>query len=398
MSDKTLGHLRVIECASGIAGPFCARLLADLGADVIKIERPGLGDRARQVGPFPQDKPTPESSGTFFYFNHNKRSVTLDLASPTGREILRELVKKSDILVEDLGQAQMEAWELAYAHLERLNPGLVMTSITPFGSYGPYKDFKADELIIQALSGVMSGLGRPDKEPLAIGVPLSMLFAGLSAAVGSLLANYHKQMTGVGQLVEINMTEAFLMSTNLTRFLPAEFGATIPGRTDWGGILGSIECKDGYVGLNPLTHAHWETFAHWLGLPELLEMPIFTDLAARLQHRAEIRAMFREKVKDREREELFREGQTLRVPVSPIATVEDILGYDHFRERDFFIQVEHPILGKVTQPGRPFLMSDAAWAVRSPAPLLGEANGLVYSGLLGYSQQDIVKLRQQGVI
>jgi crotonobetainyl-CoA:carnitine CoA-transferase CaiB-like acyl-CoA transferase len=281
--------------------------------------------------------------------------------------------------------------------LERINPGLVVTSITPFGSYGPYKDFEATELVVQALSGVMSGIGRPEKEPLEIGVPLSMFFAGLSAAAGTLLANYHEQMTGVGQLVEICMMESFLTSTNVARIVPAEFGGAITKR-QYGGIPGPVKCKDGYIGLNALTHAHWETLAGWLGAPELLESPIFTDLAARMQHGAEIRAIFGEKVKDREKEELFREGQSLRLPVAPVANVEDILGYDHLQERDFFIQVEHPVLGKVTQPGRPFLMSDTPWAIETPAPLLGEANDPVYSGLLSYSQQDMVKLRQQGVI
>ncbi len=398
MPDKALSHLRVIECASWIAGPFCSRLLADLGAEVIKIERPDLGDESRRMGPFPQDRPGPESSGTFFYFNHNKQSVTLNLESPAGREILRELVKKADILVEDLGQAQMESWGLAYADLETINPALVVTSITPFGSEGPYKDFKANEMIVQALSGIMGAIGRLPREPVQIGVPLAMLSAGLSAAAGALLATFHRQMTGAGQLVEVSMLEAIVTASNFSRVVPPEFGGALLPRQDGGGILGPVECKDGYIGLNALTHAHWETLANWLGIPGLLQDPMFTDLRTRFASSARIRAMFGEKVKDQEKDELFREGQALRVPVAPVASVEDILGYGHFRERDFFVQVEHPVLGEVTQPGRPFIMSDTPWAIESPAPLLGEANDQVYSGLLSYSQEDMAGFRREGVI
>lgn len=397
MGNKALGHLRVIECASYIAGPLCSRLLGDMGAEVIKIERPGGGDGSRQVGPFRNDKADLESSGMFLYLNNNKRSITLDISTPTGQEILRRLVRDADILVEDFGQAQMEKWGLSYPELEKINPGLVVTSITPFGSYGPYAAYKANELVVQALSGVMATTGKPDREPIEIGVPLSMVFGGLSGAAGSILATYHRQLTGEGQLVEIATLEALINSTNNSRVMMLEFGGMMYKRNG-PGFPGAVQCKDGYVGLNALTHAHWEILATWLGVPDLLTNPIFTDLRARMEHANEIREMFREKVKDREKVELFHEGQALRAPTAPVATVEDTLQYEHLQERGFFIKVSHPVMGDVLQPGRPFVLEKTPWEVRSSAPLLGEANDMVYSERLGYSQKDILALRQQGII
>ncbi len=193
MAEQLLTGIKVLDLTHYIAGPFCTKLMADYGADVIKIERPGKGDIARQVGPFPEDVPDPEKSGLFLYLNTNKKGITLNLKTKTGIEILKKLVKESDVLVENFRPGVLPSLGLEYETLKKVNPRLVMTSISNFGQTGPYRDWKATEITLYALSGQMSRQGDPDREPLKHALSIFQYFAGKVASLVTLAAGNKKQ-------------------------------------------------------------------------------------------------------------------------------------------------------------------------------------------------------------
>ncbi len=204
MPIQALSGVRVVDLTQLISGPFCTKLLADYGADVIKIEKPLGGDVARQVGPFFGDDPHPEKSGLFLHLNTNKRGITLNLETPEGRGIFRRLVEKSDIIVESFDRGYLDGLGLGYSALSSINPRLIMTSITPFGQEGPYKDYKGPDMVVFALSGLMSLCGDPDRQPVQISFPQSYLAASTYAAEGILIALYERACSGVGQEVDVS--------------------------------------------------------------------------------------------------------------------------------------------------------------------------------------------------
>lgn len=396
MAEQALAGLKVLDLTHYIAGPYCTRLLAGFGADIIKIEKPSEGDIARRMGPFLNDEPGPERSGLFLYLNSNKKGITLNLKSRTGVKIFKELVKDADIVVENFSPGVMDRLGLGYQTLKEINPGLVMTSISNFGQTGPYRDYKSAHLIAWGMSGARYTDGKPGKRPVQAGGWLTHYVAGLFGMAGTATALYQRNETGSGQHVDVSISESVILVTSYPMVTYSYLGEVHTGMAK--DRLGVFHCKDGYIGLNTYLMPHWEMLCSFFGMPELVEDPRFPTLRDVIEHMDEARAIFAPKVAEREKMELFQSGVEWRIPFGLIPTTQEILDSPQHQARGFFETVDHPVMGKVTMPGAPFKMMETPWQLRSPAPLLGEHNEEVYCNCLGYSKEELEGLRRQGII
>lgn len=401
--DQALSDVKVLDLTHYIAGPYCTKLLADYGADVIKVERPGVGDGARGLGPFYRDESHPERSGLFLHLNTNKKGVTLNLKSETGKKIFKELVKNVDIVVENFSPHVMPELGLDYKILKEVNPKLVMTSISNFGQTGPYRDFKASDIILFGMGGDMHGSGLPDREPVKYAMNVILYQAGAIAAPATMAGFYAARYQGIGQHIDISIVEELahgmdLRSTHLVAYAyTGEINPRLP--ENWMAYpAGTYPCKNGYFRITG-GWQYWDKLTKMMGEPEFLKDPKWKTPTAQSDSdlRQEFEAFFIGWLMQYTKEELWVIGQSAGLPCSPLYTVEDLLNDQHFNGRGAFAEIYHPEVGKVKYPGRPFIMSRTPWAIQRPAPLLGQHNEEVYSQL-GYSKDDLVKLRETGVI
>ena len=403
MFEQALSSVRVLDLTWYIAGPYCTKLLADYGADVIKIEKPGEGDPARKMAPFLQDDPHPEKSGLFLYLNTNKRGITLNLKSPTGKKIFKELAKDADILVESFRPGTMERLGFSFQELEKVNPKLVMTSISNFGQSGPYRDFKSSDLITFAMGGAMNSTGTQDRPPVGVTRNIKMYEAGWLAAIATTAACYSAQKANLGDHIDVSLMETQLGSTDRrdTHLLSYAYTGFTTPREDlttarWTVVSsGYLRCKDGWV-LVICPPVMWPKMCRALGRPELMDDPRFQNLYD-LTYASDIDGILAEWLSTRTKQQATEEMQAAGVAVTPINTPEDVVKDPHLNARGFWVKIDHPVVGEVTYPGAPMDMSEGGFQVRMPAPLLGQHNVEVY-GKLGYSRQDLVRLRAAGVI
>lgn len=399
-----LAGMKVLDLTHSIAGPFCTKLLADHGADVIKIERPGAGDIARRAGPFPGDVPHPEKSGLFLYLNTNKRGITLNLKQHTGVHIFEDLLEQSDILVENFRPGVMGRLGLDYETLKKIKPGLVMTSISDFGQTGPYRDWKGSEITLYALSGQMSKQGDPDREPLKHALNIFQYFAGEVASVVTVAAGIRSLLNeGEGEHIDVSILETILGDVQ-NHIADYAYSGNVGSRTvAKNSVLypyGAFPAKDGYVvfqGKGGGTRWVPRLFA-MMGKPELKDDPRFSSPANLAKNSDDFYAIFYSWLIERSKREIFEEAGKARYPAGALFTVAELLSDPQYRERGYFVDIEHPIAGKLTYPGALFKTSEGGDGTRSPAPLLGQHNVEVYGGRLGYSAQDQVVLRNQGII
>jgi crotonobetainyl-CoA:carnitine CoA-transferase CaiB-like acyl-CoA transferase len=399
MTEKALSGVKVIDLTHYIAGPYCTKLLADYGAEVIKIERPGIGDGARRIGPFHGDDPHPEKSGLFLYLNTNKLGTTLNLKSETGIKIFKDLVEDADILVENFSPGVMGRFGLDYESLERINPRLVVTSISNFGQSGPYRDFKSSELVSDAMGGWMTIIGDPDRKPLKPGGSQAQFVGGLFGAVGTMTAFHCREVMGIGQHLDISLMEAVLyIQMNITStYSYYEQITKRAGNFVWPPPGSILPCRDGYIGAIAVTASQWETLCDWMGKPELKEDPDFLTAVDRTENLDLLNVHLLSWLIEHDQEELFREAQKRRIPFGIPANSEMLLNSTHLKERGYFVEVDHPATGKVRYPGAQVKMGDLPYELKR-APLLGEHNEEVYCSRLGYSAEDLILLREQGVI
>jgi len=403
MADQALSDIKVLDFSHFIAGPYCTKLLADYGAEVIKVERPDTGDGARRLGPFPGDEPNGEKSGIFLHLNTNKRGVTLNLKTAAAREIAFQLVKDSDIVVESFRPGTMAALGLDYATLKEINPRLVMTSVSNFGQTGPYRDYKGSEIIFYGMGGEMYSTGLEDREPVKLGGTVGLYQAGTIAAVATMGALFGAREDDVGQQVDVSIFETQISSQDRrTSALvgyqyTGEISPRLPLATS-GYPFGIYPCQDGYFewfgGL-----VYFPRVVTMLGNPEFLKDPRWHTPEAQTDPELveEFNAYFLGWCLEHTKMELWELGQSNRVISAPVNTVEDVLNDPEFNKRGAFALMNHPEAGEVRIPGRPFIMGETPWDLRRPAPTLGQHNEEVLTGL-GYSREDVVRLRQQGVI
>lgn len=392
-------EVRVLELAHGVAGPFCGKLLAGLGADVLKIEPP-TGDQARREGPFPGDLPHAERSGQFLHLNTNKRGATLDLQAAEGQSILGHLLAGADVAIMDWRPSDLAALGLDPAALRDRYPRLILVSVTGFGLSGPYADYAASELVACALSGYMMLTGLPEREPIKPYGSLLGYQAGLHSAIGALAALMERERTGVGALVDVSAMEAgsFLLGgiQQTAHFFGERVkrnGARNVGMPPAAGYPSTIRpCCDGHV------HCHLNARNRDL-LGVLVPNPRWEApdlLDTMMGHADEIDAILDEWLADKDKFSVAAMAQELRLPFTEVLTPAEVVATPHFQERESFIEVEHPATGPVLQPGPPFRMSEIPWQSGS-APLLGEHNAEVLSRL-GYTSEEVARLRAAGVI
>jgi len=405
MPEGALADITVLDLTHHIAGPYCTKLLATYGAEVIKIERPGTGDPARQAGPFPGDVPHPEKSGLFLYLNTNKQSVTINLQHARGQALVRELVKRVDVVVENFAPRVLSTFGLSYADLEPLNPRLVLTSISNFGQTGPYRDWRAQDIVIYAMGGAMNLTGLPDREPLRLALNLMAYQGGNVAATATMTGVLGACRLGTGQHIDVSLFEvhAGCIDRRTTSLLGYQYTGAPGYREESIGLgvypVGVIPCQDGYI-QTLVFPQNWERLLTVMGMPELNEDPRFADALTRLrqeQHPA-FMAIFEDWLSHHTRYEAMARAQAHRLPLTAVNPPSAALQDPHFRERGAFIDVEHPVAGTLPYTYAPFRMAASPAVPVRPAPLLGQHTDVVLEQRLGLTSSDLAELRQQGVI
>lgn len=399
-----MSGLKVLDLTHNIAGPFCTKMLADYGAEVIKVERPGIGDRARSAGPFPGDIPDPEKSGLFLYLNTNKRGITLNLKTRTGVGIFKQLVARSNVLVENFSPRVMPGLGLDFETMKQSNPDLVMTSISNYGQNGPYRDWKGSEITLYALSGQMSQQGDPDREPLKHALEIFQYFAGEIAALVTLAASIRNLVSGgCSEHIDISILETMqgdVQNKIVDYAYSGHVGSRIVARNSVLYPAGAFPAKDGYVvfqGKGGGTRWVPRLFA-MIGQPELKDDPRFSTPENLARHSDEFFAIFYSWLVEHTKEEICERAEKARYPTAPVNNTSELVNNPQYRHREYFQDIEHPAAGRLTYPGPMFKMSEGGYESRRPAPLLGEHNAEIYCGMLGYSQHDLCILRSQGVI
>lgn len=403
MSIAALDGVTVIELADMVSGPFCAKVLADYGADVIKVEPPS-GDVARSWGPFPGDLTHPEKSGLFFFLNTNKRSITLDPGKDEGHQILLDLLRRADVFVENKRPQQMRAWRLDYETVSRVNPDLVMISITPFGQTGPYAEWNGYDL--NAFHLTASGhryLGRPGQPPLEPGTFVADFFGAYAAAAWGLAALFGRDLVGGGQHVDVSCAEViaalFTGAENIGGYYQ---DGIFERRTGVGMSLGApatiLPCKDGYVWMLALEPGQWKGLARAMGDPEWTQLEMFLDMFNRAQNADAMYPLIMQWTMQHTKQEIMDLCQANGCPTTAVYNVKEVADHPHIRARGFLKELEHPILGKIKDIGPPIRLSEGVVGPQRPAPLLGQHNEDVYGSVLGMSADRMVELRARGVI
>jgi len=392
-----LAGVRVVDLTQNVAGPYCTMQLADLGADVLKIEPIGHGDNARTYGP-------PLTGGEragFITLNRNKRSLAIDLKAPAGREVVERLAAAGDVLVENFRPGVMERLGLGHETLRTRSPGLIFASISGFGEGSPFGELGGLDLIAQGMSGLMSVTGEgPGRPPVKVGVPVTDLASGLFCCIAILGALRHRDATGEGQRVEATLLDAGL---GLSVWEAAEwFGA---GRRPE--ALGSahrlsapyeaLPTSDGWVTVGGANNRLWASICHSLGCEQLIDDPRFADNSSRRAHREELAELLSERTRRHTTAVLVETLSAVGVPVGPILHYDEILESEHARAREMTITQEHPTAGEVRVLGVPYKLAATPAAVRTPAPTLGQHTDETLAAL-GYGPGEIGELRAKGVV
>ena len=387
--------VRVIELAEGISGPYAGRWLAALGADVVKVERT-TGDPSRAFGPWPNDEPDDETSGLFLYLNGDKRSITLNLDTSDGREILRELAESAEIIIDSFSPGYLAERELGYEQLAADNDSLVMISITPFGQTGPNADLPATELTLYAASGQLWLTGHPDRPPLKNGGSQPSYQAGLNAFAAIASAYFGAVMHGQGSYIDLSVQETYAGMAEAFHTRAAQLGIESQrSGNNLNALWGLYPTADGYGGICALPR-NYPPFARAVGLPELQE-DRFADPGQRVLHNDELMALLYGWFITQTRESLVELGISHRVPFGYVASFDDLTNSEHLQSRDFFASLDDERAGALTYPGRLWLSSEHDWRM-GRAPLLSEHNVEIIHGELGYEREDLVRLRELDAI
>ncbi len=392
-----LTGLRVLDLSRVLAGPYCTMMLGDLGAEVIKIEAPGIGDGSRLWGP-------PWAQGESAYYlstNRNKKSITLNLNTEKGREIVRELVKNGDILVENFRVSTMERWGLDYESLHKINPGLIYCSITGYGQYGPYKDRPGYDFIIQAQGGIMSITGPVEGPPMKVAVAIVDVTAGLNAIAAILAALYERERSGKGQHIDIALLDsqvAWLVNVGsnylVSDEVPKRYGNAHPNIVPYE----PFEARDGWIALGVGTDRQWRQLCELADCEELADDGRFATNPKRVENRETLIPLLQEIFKGKDSQEWLTLLLEAGIPCAPINNIEEVFKDPQVRARDMVVEVPHPTAGRVKLAGSPLKLSRTPVRMEQPPPLLGQHTEDILGNYLSYTPSDLVRLREEGVI
>ena len=389
--------VRVLDLTRVLAGPFCTMILADLGAEVIKIERPRVGDDSRHFPPFINNQ-----SAYFININRGKKSVVINLKHPKGKELFLELVKKSDVVVENFRPGTMEKLGLGYEVLRKVNPKIIYASISGFGHYGPYRDKAAYDLIAQAMGGIMSITGWPETPPTRVGTAIADILAGLYCAIAIIAALRARDITGVGQRIDIAMTdsviaacEAYVMKWLIEGKVPTRIG----NRYEFIYPYDSFRAIDGWVVIGVGNDEMWARFCRAIGRPELINDDRFNTNEKRVKNHEEIKKIVEEWTSKKTVKEILDILTKHEIPCGPIYTMKDICEDEHIvKYREMIVEINQPGVGRMKVVNSPIKMYPLSSRVRGPAPLLGQHTKEVLKEVLGLSDEYLESLRKEGVI
>jgi len=396
MPAFALDGVRVVDVSQVMAGPFCCLLLADMGAEVIKIEKPNGGDDSRRMGP----PFLAGESAAFLAMNRNKRSLALDLKQPEGQRIFRRLVARADVVVENYRPGALEALKLGYAELSAEHPELIYCSISGFGQTGPYRERGGFDLVAQGMSGLMSITGHPGQPPVKVGVPITDLNAGMYAAYGVLCAYIYRLRTGQGQFVDTSLLEAGIAYTVWESAIYFATGITPPPMGSAHRLAAPYQAfrtADGYLAVGAANQANWEKLCGVLQRTDLFTDPRFRDNPTRTTHAVELAAELEKVFVTCPTAEWLVQLDAAGVPAGPINDMAAVYADPHVQAREMMVELEHPTAGRVKNIGIPVRLSETPGAIRRPAPTLGQHTDEVLDEL-GLAPDEVAALRAARVV
>ncbi len=401
-SQRPLSGIRVIGLEQYMSGPYCTMLLADAGAEVIKIERPGSGDPRRAIPPF-VEKDGVKKAGGYLSYNRNKKSLALNLRSEAGQEILRKLVGVSDVLVENLRPGATEKMGLGYDNLKAINPRLIYAVISGFGRLpgyrSEYSSRPAFDIVAEAMSGVMDLIGFADKPPTYTLYGMADVYSGMIAAYGIMQALFMRERTGQGQLVDVSMLDNMLaLNERMVTLYSVTGQEPKRGRLQHLWPRGAFQCRDGYVALNVPDDIVWQRLAKAVGRPDLADDPRSADGTSRAANADFLQPLIEGWMANKTRTEVVDALNEAGVPTGPIYTAKDVFADDHFRRRQMLVEVDDPEVGPQTFARTTPHLSAAPEIPTHSAPNLGQHTRPILQELLGYSSGKVDALAEAGVV
>ena len=403
-----LSHIRVLDLSRVLAGPWAAQNLADLGAEVIKVERPGAGDDTRGWGPpWMKDGAGKDSSESAYFLsvNRNKKSVTLDISKPEGQEIARELAMKSHVLIENYKVGTLKKYHLGYEDLKAANPSLIYCSVTGFGQDGPYAPRPGYDFIFQGMGGLMSITGERDGQPGAgpqkVGIAITDVLTGMYASVAILAAITHRERTGLGQYIDAALLDT-IVAFNANQISSYFASGKVPGR--WGNAHAQVvpyevfPCADGHIILAVGNDSQFASFCQAAGCAELAQEPRFKTMSQRIVHRGELIPLIAEVMRTRSKHEWIEALEAANVPCGPINNMKEVFEDPQVQHRGLRVDMPHPLGGKASVVRSPLRLSETPVEYRLAPPMLGQHTEEVLKGILGRSDADLQKLKAAGIV
>ena len=390
---KPLAGLRVLDLSRVLAGPYCTMMLADYGADIVKIEPPEVGDDSRAFGPF-----VGKESAYFMSLNRNKRSMALNFKRKEEVDLFKEMVKHADVVVENYRPGTMEKFGLGYDELKKINPKIIYAACSGFGHSGPYQFKPAYDIIVQAMGGIMSVTGPEGGEPTRVGASVGDIIAGMFTAYGVMMALFHRERTGEGQKVDVGMLDCqvAVLENAIARYVtsgcvPTPLGNRHPSITPFS----AFTAKDGHIIVGAGNERLWEKLCNILGHSELITDPRFDSNSRRTANVKELMSILNEIFSEKTIAEWLNVLETAELPCAPINTVDKIVNDPQIKAREMIVEIEHPVAGHLKMPGVPVKMSLTPGSVDTPAPMLGQHTAELLKEILGWDEEKTTEFFQK---